>query len=512
MRKPPTLSRIVRLALIALAALATAPSMAPAQQGLPSSVKSRVKRINTRLDQAVQALDLDRLTTAQRKLKEAQKILKEINDRYAGKFAADEPTYKAMTDRLAEVAARIQATETSAKDSADKAKKAREANEALCNAWVEKLSPFTDYKHDLYLRYAAEFNSASEEDQAKSRAAYPKAKALFEEYLKVTFPQDKTGMLQHVESKLASLLKYYGEEEAQAKQELACQEWVELLSPFVRHTAGSRKILIASATADAESVKRQQAIYEEARKAFERYQAIKLPLGKSQRLEQIEQELKKRLDAFPAAMAQSQAMISGDVAKRAQGILAHLTRDSSWKSDPKKKPPTIMERDLKPLREAVQRFAGTVKADDLKLKELKTCIEAIETKNREHRLIQAQRTFQRPDAYTGDDLAQLKTLAQTIAAKAHAGGKALRTTVPTAAWSVEDVVEFTDTSRTALRRRITRSVRAEVAVQKADGGVLLQEVYLGQDRLPDGSWGPLKGHTTWADAMAKENVGKDAPK
>ena len=65
--------------------------------------------------------------------------------------------------------------------------------------------------------------------------------------------------------------------------------------------------------------------------------------------------------------------------------------------------------------------------------------------------------------------------------------------------------------RTARRRRITRSVRAQLAVKLAGGEVRLQEVYLGQDKLSSGAWGTLKGHTTWSDAMSANNVGKDAP-
>ena len=83
--------------------------------------------------------------------------------------------------------------------------------------------------------------------------------------------------------------------------------------------------------------------------------------------------------------------------------------------------------------------------------------------------------------------------------------------MPGREWAIENVIEWTDTSRTALRRRVTRSVRAEVALEQPDGSVVLQEVYLGQDRLPDGGWAGLKGHTTWADPMIAENLGKFVP-
>ena len=108
------------------------------------------------------------------------------------------------------------------------------------------------------------------------------------------------------------------------------------------------------------------------------------------------------------------------------------------------------------------------------------------------------------------DLESLRALADKTAVEAHPGAEVALVTVRSTDWVVEDVVEWTDTSRTALRRRITRSLRAEIALKDTQGEAWLQEVYLGQDRLPDGGWGGLKAHTTWVDAMAVENLGKTA--
>jgi hypothetical protein len=188
-----------------------------------------------------------------------------------------------------------------------------------------------------------------------------------------------------------------------------------------------------------------------------------------------------------------------------------MDRDTNWKTDTSKKPATIMARDLVPLREGIAKFAGTVKAGDPKLVELQAKLKAVETKDAEHRAIRAKRTFQAPDGYTGSDIDALKAKAKTVAAAAHAKGSVLRVTVPSKDWAIEDVVEHTDTTKTALRHRITRSVRSQVAVKDGKGAIWLQEVYLGQDKQSGGGWGPLKGHTTWADRMADGNVGKTGP-
>jgi hypothetical protein len=270
----------------------------------------------------------------------------------------------------------------------------------------------------------------------------------------------------------------------------------------------SSRRLIASATVNSQQIAEQQQLYEEAMMVFAAYQKAEFPLGKTFRLEQLEEAMERTLKEFPEAMAQSRAMISGDVRTRLDGVLQYLNRDTGWTNDVRKKPPTVMERDLKSLREAVGDYAKNAEPDDAKLKELRATLETIEEKNAEHRRIRAERTFQYEDAYGGSDIEVLKQQAKVVVQKAHKDCEIFHVTVPSNDWAIENVVEFTDTTKSALRHRITRSVRAQVSLKDAAGHIWLQEVYLGQDRLPDGTWGRLKGHTTWADPMAKANIGK----
>ena len=481
-----------------------------AEAALPSAVTSRIRSINSGLNQIDKALDSNRLDTAQRKLKEVQRIHKEIQDRYRDKFDEGDADYKAMTDRLAAAAAKVEAAAKTMAGAAAAQKEATQANETLCKEWVGKLKPFVDHKSDLYLRIGAELNNASPEDQAKSKAAYAKAKALLEEFRTVQFSA-KTMELRNMESQLESSMRYYGREEASAAQEASCQGWVDRLGPYVEVGQGSPKYLIASATANAEEAQSRQALYEEAKRVFDEYKKAEFPAGKTPRLQSIEEQMIKTLDEFPKSLAQSQALMSGSIRDRLDAVLAYFDRDVAWKSDVTKKPPTIMDRDLKPLREEVDRYAGTVKENDASLAELRNKLKTIVTRDEENRVVWAQRTYQKPDAYSGTDIGVLQKKASEVALAAYRNGTVLRVTVPTKDWQIEDVVEATDTTRTALRRRITRSVNAQAAVKDSTGKVWLQGIVLAQDKTPDGGWGTLKGHTTWADWMAAENVGKTAP-
>ncbi|MFG0284677.1 MAG: hypothetical protein ACF8R7_09675, partial [Phycisphaerales bacterium JB039] len=371
---------------------------------LPSAVASRVKRISTACEAVDVALEADRLTTAQRKLDEANKYLDEIKSRYGGKFDETDPEYTAMLERLSATAAKVSAAETAAAGADDAAREVEAANEALCAEWIEKLAPFVDHKSDDCLRIGADFARSSPEQQASSMAAFPRAQALYAELQTVEFPLGKSMELRNVESSLAGALKIYERQAADAAQEEACRQWVDTLRPYVDVGMNSPKYLIASATADPEQIKERQALFEEASAYFAHYKEAEFPLGKTERLQTLEERMEQTLAEFPGVMAESQAMISGDVALRLDGVLQYLQRDSAWVSDIRLKPPVVMERDLVGLREAVARYAGTAAAGDQRLAELERKLRQIEQTSLEHAAIRAERTFQRPDGYGGADL------------------------------------------------------------------------------------------------------------
>ena len=486
--------------------------VASAHADLPSSVASRVKRINSALTAVDSALEKDQLMTAERKLKEANRYFKEIQDRYAGKFDEADPVYATMCEHLEQATARVAAAKSMEADAEAAGREAEAAKEALCSEWHDKLAPFVDHRSDHFLPIGADLNRRSPEGQAQAKAAFARANVVFAEYQEVAFPHGKTQVLRNVEFSLASALKYYGEMEAKAALEEACQEWVDQLAPYVDSGMGSPKWLIASPTVSTQQIKEQQAIFEEATMAFAAYRQAEFPLGKSFRLQQIEEDMIKVLQEFPEAMEQSRAMLSGDIGGRLDGVLKYLNRDTGWGANTQKKPPTIMERDLQPLREAVADFAKTASANSGKLAQLRAKLATIEEKNVEHQLIRAERTFQYEDLYGGPELKDFKTKAKEVAELEYKSGQVLHITVPSEDWAIENVLEFTDTTKTALRRRITRSVHAQASVKDAAGKFWLQEVYLAQDQLPGGGWAKLKGHTTWADPMVEDNVGEFVPK
>jgi hypothetical protein len=110
----------------------------------------------------------------------------------------------------------------------------------------------------------------------------------------------------------------------------------------------------------------------------------------------------------------------------------------------------------------------------------------------------------RTDRYTGKDSPELKKMAQAVVMKEHAGASVLKVNITSDAWQTESAVEWTDTTRTALRSRVTDFVIAQVAV-KAGADVFLSTVYLNKDRI-DGKEQPLTGHLMYRDRLLEKNI------
>jgi hypothetical protein len=114
------------------------------------------------------------------------------------------------------------------------------------------------------------------------------------------------------------------------------------------------------------------------------------------------------------------------------------------------------------------------------------------------------------DRFEGDGSEVLRQKVEEIV-KAKASNRPLRVTLPAENWTQEEALEWTDTSRTALRYRITRFMTAQAAAAADDGKVYLYRVHLANDRQADGDWGPLHGHVMGADWIVEENVDKNPP-
>ena len=492
----------------------TKPAAAPkpaTPSNLPSSVVSRLKRMDNALSAVGAALEKNRLQTAGSKLKQAQKLMEEIQKRYGDKIPAGDAQMKAATERLATVVEKFTQAKATAAANAAVVAAAKQQKEAQSKEWMDKFYPFYDSKSGKYLLIGAAFNRASEAEQKQCRQAFAEANTLMAAYQKTEFPHGKTQELTFMERRLADTLAIYNEGAARARQEEACRPWVEKLRPYVDVGAGSNKYLVGGVTLSEPDIQQRAALLEEAQALWPEYEKAEFPLGKTARLLDLETEMQERLQEMPEELRRSRALISGDIEKEFDRVLGYLAKDTGWKTDVTKKPNIAMARDVTPLEKAVERYAATVASDDAQLATLRQKLTQVKEQDQKNRALRAERTFMAPDTFAGDGEDELRQKVEEIVKDKAADGKALRITLPAEDWHEERVLEWTDTTQTELRHRVTRFMTAQAAAKTTDGKVYLHGVHLANDRLSDGSWGPLHGHIMWSDWMAEQNVDEDPP-
>ena len=473
---------------------------------LPSGVTSRIKKINKSLEKVTKNLDRNSVQRAEFEFRNVDKVYQEIQDRYGDQAPADHPEMIALSKRIAAVENRLKqsAGEAAAAEAAAQKSKAEKA--ALNNEWVGKMAPFISRGSDKHLEDM--IWKLKGEEAARNRRNYEAAIALLQEYEAVEFPLGKSMDLQNSEHSLRSVLKNLQEAYAKQETEKGSEGWVQKLAPFV--TSGQAKRLSASYTSDVTAIQRQKQIYAEASKLFEQYRRVEFPQGKSPKLKQIEEELADALAKFPAILQRSvEAQIGRAEAKLDQEI-AFLKSEQEWKSDTAKKPYTLSKDRIKAARKLIDRAAELLPADDPGLVRLNEKMAGLIKMNTERHKVRAARTRMLPDKFEGDGEKAVKERAVKLVRAKFTGIKILRSTVISEDWKEETVKEWTDTTKTALRVRTTRSVTAQVAGKKTDGEVRLYTLYIAKNRRSDGTWGKLYGnlHSDLGDLMLEDNVNK----
>ena len=140
----------------------------------------------------------------------------------------------------------------------------------------------------------------------------------------------------------------------------------------------------------------------------------------------------------------------------------------------------------------------------IKLAQLPTPIVALNNLSRQ---LGIERTVMIPDKFTGQEIDTLKTKAAEFLHKEYPDANVLRTTVISSDWTEDQRWEFTDTTKTAVRYRITQSVTAQIAGKRGND-VFLYTINISKDKRSDSSWGELYGHVMFIDPMLEENVTK----
>jgi exonuclease VII small subunit len=296
---------------------------------------------------------------------------------------------------------------------------------------------------------------------------------------------------------------------AAAAAESASAGWLARLRPYVipSHQPGHDKTryLVPSATMDEAEMNDRVRIFSEASQVLKELRAAGVT-AKTEDLAAVEKQLDSALAEFRDSM-KSYGARELDAIRGKLDHAGQFIREQQQKSSGNQAFLTIDKDILPDLRRAIGRVTVFLAADDPQPADLLKRLAGLEADDAALRQKRVAETRVTPGRYAGPDKGDIVAQAADIVAKSHADARVLRTSVLSADWKEESALEFTDTTRSAIRHRVTRSVTVEVAVKRA-GGAFLYTLDISKDRRTDGSWGGPYGHIMFTRPILEENVAK----
>lgn len=284
--------------------------------------------------------------------------------------------------------------------------------------------------------------------------------------------------------------------------------WLARLKPYViglgQASHDPDKYLVPSATQDQADMQKRLGIYAEAATALAEYKKANLGDLATDDLKQAAALLENAIEQFESSCRQYAEQDLRD-ADAAIGHLEQFIREQDVRMASKE---TFLfpERDqIGNAQVIVNRAAGLLKAGDQRINALNSRIDSLKRADARLRAARIAETRMRPDAYTGGDAADLKKSAEQFVLRAQPGARVLKSALISPEWKQESVLEWTDTTQTALRHRTTRSLTAQVA-GKRNADTLLYTVDVSQDLQAGGGWGPTYGHVMFTDPILETNL------
>jgi hypothetical protein len=110
----------------------------------------------------------------------------------------------------------------------------------------------------------------------------------------------------------------------------------------------------------------------------------------------------------------------------------------------------------------------------------------------------------KPEQYKGGDSKELKDMARSVVLRDDPDASILTVNITSKDWTRESVVEWTDTTTTALQHRVTDGIYAQVSA-KLGGDCYLFTLFLNKDEI-GGKKNPLTGHVMYKERILEKNA------
>jgi hypothetical protein len=298
--------------------------------------------------------------------------------------------------------------------------------------------------------------------------------------------------------------------QAAANYKAESDKWVAVLKPYVTGPGkpgyDPERYFVASFTEEKSEMAKRSTIFGMLSADMEAYRESGIGENATDELKLIVRDNDYALKTFQ----ESTSLMAEFKIKEAERQIDYITK---WLNNEAKKtgsndlPNTMNKMTFKSARRDLDGAARLLDENNERVRLLETKYQEALALDAKLAKIRVEQTRMIPDKFGGSELNVLKKKSEEVLRKAKAAAKVLRTTVVSPDWQEENVIEWTDTSRSALRHRVTRSVSTQVA-GKLDGETTLYTIHIAKDRRTDGSWGQLHGHIMFEDPILEKNVQK----
>jgi len=282
---------------------------------------------------------------------------------------------------------------------------------------------------------------------------------------------------------------------AQAEETLTAEQWAEKLSPYKADTKEGSKGVYGVPTENVEVLKKTRASYDEAKALYDAFKKTGMDPNDDWRLRQAEYDVRIAIENYERSVDR--------VIKAAE---EKIDEAQSWiKENPDKA--WLFGKDRKQeLHDGLANAAALLPAESPRLKAMQDKLAEIGKTLAAAEAANLEKVRMKPDVYKGKDATAVKAVAKSVVLKAHPKTSILRVNVISKTWERESVVEYTDTTNTALQHRITDGLNVQVAA-KEGGECLIYTVFVNKNKI-GGKQGGLQGHIMFEDKILEKNVGK----
>jgi hypothetical protein len=279
------------------------------------------------------------------------------------------------------------------------------------------------------------------------------------------------------------------------KHESLCREWETRLKqiPYFEGSAQNVPQLID------EKERFRQAV-----DLMAEYRNVVFNAEKPLMLESIERDLQHRIGQFPERLAETAALLAGQVVEEIERHMNQLTNDTAWKSDPNVMPYFIGRRDFDSISEHIEELRPLFADIPQDMESINNALGTLHSINDQRKTECSKRIVMKAGVISGTEAEAPVKAAVEAMLKYNPGANVLKSAV-VRPWEIKRTEGWYDNTKTNWIVRNLAETTVEVAAMLSDGTCKLFSLHVEKELQNDGSYGPLYGHIMFEELAVADN-------